>query len=134
MPPHTVAASAWSLRFLELSTRLLRTFTARSLRTNIALTAHACRAVDASAPTFAASAPSPRFLNTSAHGAPDDSTDTTARSVLPSQRRVGECICGLRPPHERDASAHGSACGGGKRSTPRMKTQLQSPSNPWFGG
>src|ERR1041385_1676683 len=34
MPLHTVAASARSLRFLEHSTRLLRTFSARSLRTH----------------------------------------------------------------------------------------------------
>src|SRR3954452_3494033 len=49
MPPHTVAASARSLRFLDQSTRLLRTFSARSLRTHIELRAHGCRAVDASA-------------------------------------------------------------------------------------
>src|SRR3954468_5581438 len=49
MPLHTVAASARSLRFLEHSTRLLRTFSARSLRTHIELRAHGCRAVDASA-------------------------------------------------------------------------------------
>src|SRR3954452_3595127 len=49
MPPHTVAARARSLRFLDQSTRLLRTFSARSLRTHIELRAHGCRAVDASA-------------------------------------------------------------------------------------
>src|SRR3954447_16297923 len=78
MPPHTVAASARSLRFLDQSTRLLRTFGARSLRTHIELRAHGCRAVDASAHgcgkrTVATiprtlSARSLRFLEHSAHG------------------------------------------------------------------